>query len=319
VSENRPSQGPGPKDEDLTAHPIIVVEGLRYRYPAGDREVLSGIDLKVMPGEFLGITGPSGAGKTTLCLCLKGLIPHAVGGTLAGRVSVNGLDVARTTPAQLAETAAIVFQDPESQIIGLTVAEDLAFGPENLAQDPDRIRRRIPDMLRVVRLAGFEDRETYGLSGGQKQRVAIAGALMMEPTILVLDEPTSELDPVGKREVFEAVARLRRERQVTVVMVEHEIEALAEVADRIVVLDGGRITADASPRELFRDAGGFHGTERVRVPQAAQVLLALEAEGLLGSDAVTPYEAEAVQILSRILGEGARRASLPRSRPGGAA
>lgn len=280
--------------------PVIRVEGLTFRYHGSD-QVLNGIDLLVHDGEFVGITGPSGAGKTTLCMCLKGLVPHVVGGTLRGRVTVQGMSTRKTEPSVLAQTVAMVFQDPESQIIGLTVEEDLAFGPENLMEAPKAIRARICEVLGVVGLAGYERRETYKLSGGQKQRIAIAAALMMEPQILILDEPTSELDPLGKAEVFEAVRRLRQQRNVTIVMVEHEIEQLAEVADRIIVLDHGQIVADAPPRQLFRDADLFHRTEGERLPQVAELLLALEAEGLIDASAFTPYEQEAIQTLDQLV------------------
>ena len=280
--------------------PVIRAEGLTFRYHGSD-QILNGIDLIVQDGEFIGITGPSGAGKTTLCMCLKGLIPHVVGGTMRGRVTVQGMNTRKTEPSTLAQTVAMVFQDPESQIIGLTVEEDLAFGPENLMEAPKAIRARVAEVLGVVGLAGYERRETYKLSGGQKQRIAIAAALMMEPQILILDEPTSELDPLGKAEVFEAVRQLRRQRNVTVIMVEHEIEQLAEVADRIIVLDQGRIIADAPPRQLFRNADLFHRTEGERMPQVAELLLALEAEGLVDAIAFTPYEQEAIQVLDRLV------------------
>lgn len=288
------------------AAPIIRVEGLTYRYPSGDHQVLHGINLDVAPGEFVGITGPSGAGKSTLCFCLKGLIPQAMGGEMGGSVIVDDLNTYEAGPAALAERVAMVFQDPESQIIGLTVAEDLAFGPENLTQAPADIRARIPSMLRTVGLSGFEDRETYSLSGGQKQRVAIAAALMMEPAILILDEPTSELDPIGKAEVFDTVRRLREEANVTVIMVEHEIEQLAEVADRIIVIDEGRTVADAPPAQLFRDAELFHRTQGERLPQVAEALLALEEDGILSADDFTPKEEAAIAVLSRLLWKHSR-------------
>src|SRR5215470_18526877 len=149
----------------------IRVRDLRFRYPGAARDALAGVNLDVHRGEFLGITGPSGAGKSTLCLCLKGLIPA---GQFSGSVSVAGQVVAPGSP--YVEGSALVFQNPETQIIGLTVAEDVAFGPENLKRDPDEIRAAIPQALALVRLDGSEAAETYQLSGGQKQRLAIAGA-----------------------------------------------------------------------------------------------------------------------------------------------
>src|SRR6266571_513511 len=213
---------------------VIRVRDLQFRYPGATRDALAGINLDVRRGEFVGVTGPSGAGKSTLCLCLKGLIPA---GTFGGTISVAGHAVAPGTA--YIEGTALVFQNPETQIIGLTVEEDLAFGPENLRRDPAWIRAAIPGYLAQVRLGGYDEADTFRLSGGQKQRLAIAGALILEPDILILDEPTSELDPIGKDEVFEVLQRLRRERAITVIMVEHAAEQLAEMADRIVLMQDG--------------------------------------------------------------------------------
>jgi energy-coupling factor transporter ATP-binding protein EcfA2 len=280
--------------------PVVQIEGLTFRYPASD-QILHGINLEINHGDFVGITGPSGAGKTTLCMCMKGLIPHVVGGTMRGRVIVRGMNTRKTEPSTLAEAVAMVFQDPESQIVGLTVEEDLAFGPENLMRPAKSIREEIPKMLQTVRLSGYEQRETYKLSGGQKQRVAIAAALMMEPQVLILDEPTSELDPQGKTEVFEVVRRLHEERQVTIIMVEHEVEQLADVADRIIALDHGRVVADAPPREFFHNTELFNRIEGARLPQVAELFQALEAEGLVDPADFTPYEEEAIARLDRLL------------------
>jgi energy-coupling factor transporter ATP-binding protein EcfA2 len=282
--------------------PVVQIEGLTFHYPDSE-PVLRDINLEIKRGEFIGITGPSGAGKTTLCMCLKGLIPHVIGGTMRGRVIVQGKNTRKTEPSILAEAVAMVFQDPEAQIVGLTVEEDLAFGPENLMRPPDLIRAAIPRVLQTVGLSGYERRETYRLSGGQKQRIAIASALMMEPQVLILDEPTSELDPQGKDEVFEVVRTLREEHDVTIIMVEHEVEQLADVADRIIALDHGSIVADAPPREFFRNAELFHRTEGERLPQVAALLLALEAEQLVKLTDFTPYEEEAIARLNQLLQE----------------
>ena len=253
-------------------------------------------------GEFVGITGPSGAGKTTLCLCLKGLIPA---GAFSGRIAVAGRPVTRQSP--FVEASALVFQDPETQVVGLTVAEDVAFGPENLKRDPRWIRDAIPRVLGLVRLDGREAAETYQLSGGQKQRLAIAGALVLEPDILILDEPTSELDPVGKDDVFEVVTRLRRDRDVTVVMVEHAAEHLAEVADRIVVMDEGRIVDQGPPDLLYRNAAIFHRADGERTPQIAAVLHGLLEDGLIDAHEFTAREEEAVRLLAARLSGAPRR------------
>jgi len=272
---------------------VIEVEGLRFRYPSSQREALAGVDFVVRRGEFVGITGPSGAGKSTLCLCLKGLIPA---GELSGRIRVAGNLVTRQSA--YVERSALVFQDPETQIIGLTVAEDVAFGPENLKRDPESIRAAIPRVLHEVRLDAYEQAETYQLSGGQKQRLAIADALILEPDILLLDEPTSELDPVGKDEVFEVIAQLRRERDVTVVMVEHAAEQLAEMADRILVMDGGQIVDQGPPHLLYRSAATFHRPDGERAPQIAEVLYGLLQDGLIDESEFCAREQDAIDLLT---------------------
>jgi energy-coupling factor transport system ATP-binding protein len=280
---------------------ILVVEDLQFKYPTGQEPALKGVSFRVKPGEFIGIMGPTGAGKTTLALCLRGLIPHAVTGQMQGSVTVAGMNTREVTPAQVGEKVGLVFQDPEAQIIGLTVAEDLAFAPENYAWPRERILAEIPRLLATVRLAGMEERETYSLSGGQKQRIALAGALMMSPELIILDEPTSELDPIGKEEVFDAVRRLRDERNTTIIMIEHAVEQLAEFSDRILVMADGQIVAQGTPRELFHNAELFHRIGGERLPQVAELLYALEQDGLITPEQFTAAEAEAVQVLGQLL------------------
>jgi energy-coupling factor transport system ATP-binding protein len=274
----------------------IQVRDLRFCYPGAARDALASIDLDVRRGEFLGITGPSGAGKSTLCLCLKGLVPA---GTFSGSVVVAGQTVGPGSP--YVEGSALVFQNPETQIIGLTVAEDLAFGPENLRREPAWIRAAIPGYLELVRLNGLRDADTYRLSGGQKQRLAIADALILEPLILILDEPTSELDPIGKDEVFDVLECLRRERSITVVMVEHAAEQLAEMADRIVVLTDGLLVDQGPPDELYRNPLLFHRPDAERAPQISQVLFELMRAGLLPEDQFTAREDAGVERLRALL------------------
>lgn len=285
----------------VTDAPILVVEDLHFKYPTGQTEALNGVSFAVQSGEFVGLMGPTGAGKTTLALCLRGLVPHAVTGQMQGKVTVCGMNTREVTPAQLGEKVGLAFQDPEAQVIGLTVAEDLAFGPENYQWPSDRIRAEIPRLLKLVRLEGMEERETFSLSGGQKQRVALASALMMSPELLILDEPTSELDPIGKEEVFDAVRRLRDERHTTILMIEHAVEQLAEFADRILMMDQGQIVAQGTPRELFRNVDLFHRTGGERLPPVAELLFSLEQDGLITPDQFSPYESDARQVISRLM------------------
>ena len=281
---------------------VIRARDLRFRYPGAARDALAGINLDVRRGEFLGITGPSGAGKSTLCLCLKGLVPA---GTFSGSVTVAGQAVA--PGSAYLEGSALVFQNPETQIIGLTVAEDLAFGPENLLREPAWIRAAIPTYLEQVRLGGYQDADTYRLSGGQKQRLAIADALILEPAILILDEPTSELDPIGKDDVFEVLGRLRRERAITVIMVEHAAEQLAEMADRIVVLNDGLLVDQGPPDELYRNPLLFHRPDAERAPQISELLFRLIQAGLLPAEQFTAREELGVERLRALLGRPARQ------------
>lgn len=287
---------------DAAPSNILVIEDLHFKYPTGQTEALKGVSFNVRPGEFIGLMGPTGAGKTTLALCLRGLIPHVVSGQMQGQVIVCGMNTREVTPAQIGEKVGLAFQDPEAQVIGLTVAEDLAFGPENYEWPPDRIRAEIPRLLKLVRLEGMDERETFSLSGGQKQRVALASALMMSPELLILDEPTSELDPIGKEEVFDAVRRLRDEHNTTILMIEHAVEQLAEFADRILMMDQGQIVAQGTPRELFRNVDLFHRTGGERLPQVAELLFALEQDGLIAPDQFSPYEGDALHVISRLMG-----------------
>jgi energy-coupling factor transporter ATP-binding protein EcfA2 len=256
---------------------LITMRGFTYRYPPvaeGEAPVtaLEGIDLDIAAGEFLGVTGTTASGKSTLCLALNGLVPHATGGVIGGDVVVDGWNTKRVKVPQLATRIGLVFQDPESNLLGLSVEDEVAFGPENLGISPGEIASRVDWALNVVGMSAFRQRSANQLSGGQKQRVAIAAVLAMRPDVLVLDEPTAQLDPRGKFEVASAIEALRREhgRHMTVVMVEQDAELLAQFADRVVVLDAGRIVDDGTPREVFGRVERLD-TLGVAVPQMAEI------------------------------------------------
>ncbi len=283
------------------ASAILVVEDVHFTYPERQEEALKGISFSVQPGEFIGIIGPSGSGKTTLALCLRGLIPHAVSGQMRGSISVCGRDISSIGPAATGERVGLVFQDPEAQIIGLTVAEDLAFGPENYEWPPERIVSAIPSILDVVKLGAMGSRDTFGLSGGQKQRVALADVLMLMPEVIILDEPTSELDPLGRTEVFEALQNLRRQGNATIIVIEHAVEQLAEFSDRILVMDAGRIIAQGTPGEVFRNVDIFHRSGGERVPAAIELMHALERDGLVSCKEPVLNETDAANAISRLL------------------
>ena len=264
----------------------IRIENLHFRYPAFDPDqtgpepgyALAGINLEIAEGELLGISGTTGSGKTTLCLALNGLVPQQTSGTIRGDVWVGEWNTKRVPVARLATAVGLVFQDPEANLLGLTVEDEVAFGPENLAVDPKEIEERVTWALDVVGMSAYRHQSAARLSGGQKQRVGIAAVLAMLPTVLVLDEPTAELDPAGRREIADVVSELRqREHRMTVVMVESDAGVLARMADRVAIMDGGCIIAVDTPGALYADPRPL--IERgVPVPEMASVAIGLNQQ-----------------------------------------
>ncbi len=232
--------------------PIISLEDLTYTYPAAKTPALDGIDLAIEEGTFTALIGRNNAGKTSLCYALAGIIPHLYGGTMAGRVLVGGQDTRESDVADLALKVGLVMQNPASQFSGarFTVFEEVAFGLENRGVERDLMAERVE---RALRLAGIEDlarRSPAHLSGGQQQKVALASVLVSDPDVLVLDEPTTFLDPSGAVRVFETLDGLCREGR-TVILAEHRMEWIARFADRVLVLDEGRIVLDGPPAEVL--------------------------------------------------------------------
>ena len=210
---------------------IAVLDNVSYMYPRSPEPVLKDISLKIRKGEFLGLIGPTGAGKTTLCLTLNGIVPQFYGGRFFGEVTAAGLDTLEHPINAMARHVGAVFEDPETQLIATSVENEIAFALENLRVPRDEIIARIPRVLEAVRLEGTEQKHPHELSGGQKQRLAIAAALALQPDLLILDEPTSQLDPVGTEEVFATVAELNRELGVTIIMAGHAAEEIAQYSD----------------------------------------------------------------------------------------
>jgi len=286
--------------------PIIEIKDLWWKYESSDDWVLKGVDLQVEKGEIVAITGASGVGKTTLCLCLNGLIPHSNPGVIRGNVHVAGLDVRKTPPSTLSEQVGTVFQDPETQFIGMSVEEEVVFGPENRGLPREQIKERLDSALRSVRMEGTLDKPPTELSGGQKQRIAIASALVMEPEILILDEPTSELDPIGKAEVFSIISDLRKSSAMTIILVEHETEEIARYADRVVLMNDGRIVVDKTPREFFRDVDELKKMG-VDPPQVSEFTSLLIRDGVLtGDPAITVEEGYQMALMALARGRPKR-------------
>lgn len=231
---------------------MILVDSLSYSYPLAKTPALRDVSLTVSPGEFVAVIGANGSGKSTLCYALTGFVPHFFHGKLTGRVCMAGLDTQITPLAELVTVAGLVFQNPANQISGtkFTVYEEVGFGLENLGVPRPDMPRRIAAALSLTDLTDLADRSPYELSGGQQQRLVLASVLVMAPRVLVLDEPTSQLDPLGSRDVFAVIRNLSRQG-VTVVMAEHKLEWIAAFADRVIMLAEGQILLDGPPATVL--------------------------------------------------------------------
>lgn len=235
------------------ANNAIEIKGLSFTYKNSDSEVLKDVDLSIEEGKFTVIMGRTGAGKTTLAMLPNGIIPQLVEGTVKGTIIAAGKDSSKYRVQTMAREIGLVLQDPETQIFGRTVDEDTAFGPRNYLVPRDEIKERIKSALNKVRLDGYEKRQTSQLSGGEKQRLAIAGILAMDPSIIILDEPTSELDPIGREEIYSTMVSLQKDQKKTVVAVEHSSQEISEKADNIVVLSDAHVVWQGSPKDFFRE------------------------------------------------------------------
>ncbi len=274
----------------------VQIQNLTFKYPGGEKPVLENLSLNIGRNEFVLLVGPSGCGKTTLVNCINGIIPHVIEEEMGGKVIVEGLDTRETPLSVLSQHVGTVFQNPDDQIFNLTVEEEVAFGPENLALPTGEIRKRVDDALRSVGIEHLRDREIATLSGGQKQRVAIASILAMKPKILILDEPTSDLDPLGTDEVLSVVKRINREYKSTIILVEHKLEDVAKYVDRVLLMHQGRIIADSDPRSVFGDLELLNKLG-VRGPEVAEASVKLQVKGLKYDRVKTPLTVDEARDL----------------------
>lgn len=257
---------------------MISLKHVSYSYPGTDINQLKDVSLEIPAGQFCAIVGANKSGKSTLAYTITGFIPHFYNGVLMGEVEVAGLQTIPTPLSELVLRTGLVFQNPFNQISGtkFTVREEIAFGLENLGVPREQMLERIEVVMKLVGIADFAERFPLSLSGGQMQRVAIASVLAMNPRVLVLDEPTSQLDPVGTREVFGVIRNLVSERQITVVMIEHKLEWVAVYADRMIALAEGEIIDDGLPIDVLVDekliGRGIGGTRYTQVARRAQEL-----------------------------------------------
>lgn len=231
---------------------MIRLQGVRYTYPVSSAPALAGIDLDIAEGSFCAVVGPNGAGKSTLCYTIGGFVPHYFRGDLEGEIVVAGRNTIEHPLGELVKHCGLLFSNPLNQISGarFTVREEIGFGLENLGVPRVEMHARIARVLDLLGIDDLAERSPFGLSGGQQQRVALAAILVMGPRVLLLDEPTAQLDPLGSREVFAAIRALSR-TGMTVVLVEHKPELIAAFADRVIVIDAGRIVLDGAPRTIL--------------------------------------------------------------------
>ncbi|RYL92745.1 ABC transporter ATP-binding protein [Sporolactobacillus sp. THM7-4] len=277
---------------------IIEINHLTWQYNDTDHPALKDVSLKIQEGEFIGVCGPNEAGKTTLVSCIKGLIPHNLLGSYKGEVKLFGKDVKALSAKELAKYVGFVFADPEAQFTSMSVEEELAFGMENIGIERDEIDRKIQWAADITGLGNLLDKSPYDISGGQKQRVAIASVLAMQPKIMILDEPTSMLDPFGKDSVFNICARMKAELNMTIIMVEHTLDRLARLSDRLILVGEGKIRRFSEPKQFFEDVDEL-AELGLNPPSSILFLDKLKKAGLYHGEMKTTVE-EVIQVAQSV-------------------
>lgn len=279
---------------------MIQFHDLSFSYENSEVLAVNHINLTIDKGEFVGIIGPSGAGKSTLVSLINGVIPHHRKGDFYGEVLICGKDTVETSCGEISHHVGSVFQDPEAQIISTVVEDEIAFGLENFNFPQEDIESRITESLKMAGIENLRFKNTSALSGGQKQRVAIASAIALRPRILILDEPTSELDPEGSRQIFQTLKALNQEFGITIVIVEQKVMLLSEFCSRFMVMDKGKIILDGTTKQVLEHHDKLLelGINCPRVVSLAQLFM---ESGLYSGDfPVNVDEAEA--IIRGILG-----------------
>jgi len=277
---------------------VIETQGLTYTYPGATKQSLRDVTLAVERGEFAILTGPSGCGKTTLCRCFNGLIPHFYAGELKGDLKVADLSVNEHTIGEMAKRVGLVFQNPENQLFALSVEKDVAFGLENLGMPREQMQERVDWALQMTGIEDLRERAPHELSGGQQQRVAIASVLAMQPEIIVFDEPTSFLDPLGAQKIFEVISQLNKKLGISVILVEHRLDLAARYAGHVIIMDEGKIVLDGEPRDIFNSEQAW--LLGVGIPKAVRLWRLLEENGIALKGVPTSSD-EATQYLKEVL------------------
>lgn len=306
---------------------IIEIKDVTFTYLGEKGPALKNANLTIKRGDFVLVLGPSSAGKSTLLNLLNGSVPHIFEGTLEGEVIVDGKNTIEHQVSQLATSVGLVFQDPESQLVNIFVKDEVYFGPENLLKPIEEIKANAMEAMRLVGLDNLMDRDVFQLSGGQKQKVAIAAVLSMRPKVIALDQPTANLDPKTKVEVFQILAKLNRELGITVVVVEHDVDDLAGLINKVVVMKDGSILASGTPREVFsKNFKEFSEELGLWVPQVSELaqatgkMIPFLALPLTVEEALEPVRtavssAEREGTLLKGSPDGARKDTAPRGLP----
>lgn len=283
---------------------FIEVKNVSYKYPTSKNEVLTNVSFSVDKGEFCSIIGSNGSGKTTICNALRGFIPSFFKGELKGEIIIDGKNINDYSEGELASKVGFVFQNPFIQISGVkdTVYEEIAYGLENLGIEVEEIHKRVENMMRFLQIEYLKDKNPMALSGGQKQRIALASILVMEPDVLIIDEPTSQLDPQGTEEVFETI-KLMKEMGKTIILVEHKIELIAQHSDKIVVMNKGKKVLDGNSKEILSNKKLLE--YNTYIPQYAMLGLRLKEEGMDIKE-IPILEEEAIKECKRLIEEGKR-------------
>ena len=275
---------------------IIKFENVHYTYPGDQLESLCGVSLEIEEGSFVAVLGHNGSGKSTLAKHMNAILVPT-----EGKVTVCGIDSAdEERLIELRRNVGMVFQNPDNQIVANVVEDDVAFAPENLGVELKEIRRRVDEALKLVGMYEKRQHAPHLLSGGQKQRVAIAGVIAMEPKIIVLDEPTAMLDPIGREEVISTVTRLCREKGMTVVLITHHMDECVG-ADRLIVMSNGSIVADGLPAEVFADIDLME-REGLAVPETTRLLYDLKQRGMDLPLTALDVDACAKEIVEKLRG-----------------
>lgn len=273
------------------------LEDVSYKYPLEDREILKNINLDIKKGEFWAVIGKNGSGKTTLCNVLRRFVPDFYKGELKGRITLEGKELKNYSAKEIVQKVGFVFQNPFTQISGVkeTVFEEIAFGLENLALDAEYIKKRVEETLKLLRIEELRDKNPYELSGGQGQKVALASIIAMDPEIMVIDEPTSQLDPKGTEEIFEIIDILKKEGK-TIILVEHKLELIAEYAEKVMVLDEGEMILSGNTEDVLKNKILLE--KEIGIPQYVALAYRLMDEGKVQFEEIPITKEKAVEVFA---------------------